>query len=218
MNGLRFISIQSDSITRAARSVAPMTAKTPLRNCANDVAPICPVISLHSRGNQYNDAFRLSNCFALLARVAHAGINAPQKMTKCDCASFHVNGLTTARDRPARISNRSEVRRRSRDREGSSGPGTVDRGPKMIPATRLACEARGGWGRGRGSFSLCFRAIATVRSLSRSLSRRSPRKCERLRPRVQYVPHHASRRGVTGHLDPQTLFAEPHKFVCEVFY
>ena len=63
---------------------------------ANDVAPICPVISLHSRGNQYNDAFRLSNCFALLARVAHAGINAPPMTLLCSRESRRMHaGIST---------------------------------------------------------------------------------------------------------------------------
>ena len=145
-------------------------------------------------------------CESIHVARAKTSRNMPQVISRSResvlCESIHVAGAKTSRNMPIhdetgllaqfnarenqcsweesttrdRISNRSEVRLLSRDREGSSGPGTTDPGPTMTPATRLACEARGGWGWGRGSFSLCFRAIAIVRLFSRSLSRRSPRK------------------------------------------
>ena len=84
-------------------------------------------------------------------------------------------------------------------RQSSSGPGTTDPGPTIIPATCLACEVRGGWG-GGGDLSLF--AFAPSRSCVRSRNRSGAahRASDRLRPRVQYEYHtmNARRRGVTG--------------------
>ena len=129
-------------------------------------------MSFHVRGNQY--------CANRSMSRERKHLETCRSTKKSDCSPnsmpAQINTYSWESIISDRISNRSEVRLRSRDREGSSGPGTTDPGPTIIPATRLACEVRGGWGRGRGSFSLCFRAIAIMRSFSRSLSRRSPRK------------------------------------------
>ena len=80
-------------------------------------------------------------------------------------------------------------------RQSSSGPGTTDPGPTIIPATCLACEVRGGWG-GGGDLSLF--AFAPSRLCVRSRDCCSPRSPPRGHVCSTYrtLPRHASRRGL----------------------
>ena len=73
-------------------------------------------------------------------------------------------------------------------RQSSSGPGTTDPGPTIIPATCLACEVRGGWG-GGGDLSLFAFAPSRLCVCSRDRSRAAHRASDRLRPATRKVSY-----------------------------
>ena len=53
----RFCQVKNSLVSRANDCARNYLLRARVTRDANDVTPICPTISLRSRGNQYNDAF-----------------------------------------------------------------------------------------------------------------------------------------------------------------